>query len=90
MFILKSSWFSKFDAFSLALLGLKTNPAILKSLSQAADAGRGVFNLTDNLHTAGKDLSKSMLSAEQAKYASNCLVPCVFEPCKLEKKSSSS
>ena len=43
-----------------ALCGLKTIPAMLNRRSQAAEAGRGVFNFTDNLQTAGKDFSGSI------------------------------
>lgn len=46
--------------FRVALLGLKTSPVMLKSLSQAAGAGRGVCSFTESLHPAGKDFSKSM------------------------------
>ena len=90
MFIFRRSWFSKLKKSSLALLGLKTIPAMLKSLSQAAEAGRGVLSFTESLHTAGKDFSKSMQSDEQAEFASSCLAPsCTLGDCKVEKKSSS-
>ena len=34
-------------------------PAMLNSLSQAAEAGSALLNLRDSWHTAGKDLSTS-------------------------------
>lgn len=74
LFILKRSWFSKLRVFKPALLGLKISPALLNSLSQAAEAGRGVFSFTDNLRTAGKDFRKLLLSAGHVIYPSSCLV----------------
>ena len=41
-------------------MGLKISPAVLKSLSQAAEAGRGVLSFSDTLQTAGKDFRTSM------------------------------
>lgn len=55
-FILSRSWFSKVSAASRALFGLKMRPAMLNSLSKAAEAGRGVLSLTDNLRTTGNVL----------------------------------
>ena len=44
----------KFFDSSRALMGLKISPALLKSLWQAAGAGKGVLSFSDKLHTAGK------------------------------------
>lgn len=90
-FSFSSSWFSKFPESSLALSGLKTRPAVLKSLSQAAEAGKGVFSFRDSWQTTGKDFRRFMLLAEQAKYPSSCLeLSWVWEDFIGEKKSSSS
>jgi len=55
----------------LALRGLNRSPAILNSLSHAAEAGRGVFNLMDTLQTEGKVFSRLVWSAEHARYPSS-------------------
>lgn len=91
LFIFNRSRFSKLREFSLALLGPKTSHAMLNSISQAAEAGKGVFSFTDGLHTALKDFNKSVWSAEQAKYPSGCLeLSCAWDGCGMRKKSSSS
>ena len=90
LFNLKRSWFSKWRELSLTLLGLKTRPAMLNSLSHAAEAGKGVFSFRDSLHKDGKDFSDSILSDEKAKYPSSSLELSVWGDCSEEKKSSSS
>lgn len=60
LFNFKRRRFSKFLEHSLALLGLKIIPAVLKSLSQAAEAGSGVFSLRDRWHTDGNVYRMSM------------------------------
>ena len=52
---LSRSWFSKFSESRHAHLGLKISPAVLKSLTQAAEAGIGVLSFSDKFQTAGKD-----------------------------------
>ena len=53
---------------SLALLGLKIIPAVLKKrLSKAAEAGSGVFSLRDRWHTDGNIFRMSMVSVGLAR-----------------------
>ena len=88
LFIIKRSWFSK---FSLALLELKMNPAMLKSLSQAAEAGRGSFSFTDSLKTAVKDFQQVRVICWTGQDPSSCLEQsCACDDSRAEKKSSSS
>lgn len=61
------SRFSKFSESSLALLGLKIIPAVLKSLSQAAEVGSGVLSLRDRWHTDGNVFRMSMVSVGLAR-----------------------
>lgn len=66
LFNFNSSWFSKFFELSLPLFAEKMCPAVLKSRSQAADAGKGVLSLSDNLRSAGTDFRMSIDVTELA------------------------
>lgn len=67
LFSLSRSWFSKFFESRRALLGLKISPVALKSLSHAAEVGRGVLSFSDKLQTAWKDFRTSMVSSGHAR-----------------------
>lgn len=71
-------------------MGLKSNPAVLKSLSQAGDAGRGVLVLIERLQIAGNMNRDSLVSETQARYPSNSLLASCVVCFKEAKKSSSS
>lgn len=66
-FNFNNSWFSKFFEPSLPLFAENMCPAVLKSRSQAADAGKGVFSLRDNFKSAGTDLRMSIDVTELAR-----------------------
>ena len=56
-----------FFVSSLARRGLKIGPAVLNRRSQAAEAGKVVLSLRDNLHTTGYDFNISLWSTFEAR-----------------------
>lgn len=78
----RNSLLSRFLHSSRDLLAVKRTPAWLQSLSHAADTGRLVLSLSDNIFSWGKECKRSIPPVDGHVKLSNLWVSCLYHGCK--------